>query len=175
MIDGKDAYEQIYVNPEHVQHTAITAPDGNMICHVIQQRDCNAPAMYQALMNHIFSLYLSQFMDVYLDDVIIYIDTLDDHVKHVKLVIDVLTHEKLYLSENKLHSLCLKLQILGRIVSDKGIWMDPYKLYFTLPRIIHMESMEGGWIPEIPDGIHGMGDGFHELGDGLHTFFKWIP
>lgn len=93
MMDGKDAYEQIRIDPAHVQHTAVTTPDGNMICHVIQQGDCNAPATYQASMNHIFSPYLGQFMDVYLDDVIIYSDTLEDHIKHVKLVIDVLTRE----------------------------------------------------------------------------------
>ena len=128
MMDGKDAYEQIHVDPAHVQCTAVTTPDGNMICHVTQQGDCNAPAMYQALMNHIFSPYLGKLMDVYLDNVIIYSDALEDHIKHVKLVIDVLTREKLYLSEKKLHFLCLELQILGRIVSDEGIWMDPYKV-----------------------------------------------
>jgi len=128
MMDGKDAYEQIRVDPAHVQRTAVTTPDGSMICHVIQQGDCNAPATYQALMNHIFSPYLGQFMDVYLDDVIIYSATLEDHIKHVRLVIDVLTCEKLYLSEKKLHFLCSELQILRRIVSDDGICMDPYKV-----------------------------------------------
>ena len=128
MMDGKDAYEQIRIEPAHVQRTAVTTPDGNMICHVIQQGDCNAPATYQALMNQIFSPYLGRFMDVYLDDIIIYSDTLEDHVKHVKTVIDVLTREKLYLSEKKLHFLCSELQILGRIVTDEGIRMDPYKV-----------------------------------------------
>ena len=72
MMDGKDAYEQIHVDPAHVQRTAMTIPDGNMICHVIQKGDCNAPATYQALMNHIFLPYLGQFMDVYLDDVYLF-------------------------------------------------------------------------------------------------------
>ena len=58
----------------------------------------------------------------------IYSDTLEDHIKHVKLVIDVLTCEKLYLSEKKHHFLCPELQILGRIISDEGIRMDPYKV-----------------------------------------------
>jgi len=128
MMDGKNAYEQIRIEPAHVQCTAVTTPDGNMICHVIQQGDCNAPATYQALMNQIFSSYLGRFMDVYLDDIIIYSDTLKDHIKHVKTVIDVLTREKLYLSEKKLHFLCSELQILGRIVTDEGIRMDPYKV-----------------------------------------------
>ena len=103
MMDGKDAYEQIRIEPAHVQRTAVTTPDGNMICHVIQQGNCNVPATYQALMNQIFLPYLGRFMDVYLDDVIIYSDSLEDHIKHVKTVIDVLTHEKLYLSTSVTH------------------------------------------------------------------------
>ncbi|KAJ2921646.1 hypothetical protein H1R20_g15446, partial [Candolleomyces eurysporus] len=54
-LDMKAAYEQIRVVPEHVHRTTMTTPDGNMVSHVIQQGDCNAPATYQALMNHIFS------------------------------------------------------------------------------------------------------------------------
>jgi hypothetical protein len=128
MMDGKDAYEQIRIEPAHVDRTAVTTPDGNMICHVIQQGDCNAPATYQALMNHIFSPYIGKFMDVYLDDIIVYSNTIKEHVKHVKTIIDVLIREKLYLSAKKLHFLCSELQILGRIVTDEGIRMDPYKV-----------------------------------------------
>jgi hypothetical protein len=38
-----------------------------MISRVVQQGDCNAPATYQALMNHLFSAYVGRFMDIYLD------------------------------------------------------------------------------------------------------------
>jgi hypothetical protein len=53
LMDGKDAYEQIRVDSDHVDRTAVTTPDGNMVSLVIQIGDCNAPATYQALMNHI--------------------------------------------------------------------------------------------------------------------------
>ena len=113
MMDSKDAYEQIRIAPEHVHRTATTTPDGNMICHVIQQGDCNAPATYQALMNQLFSPYIGQFMDVYLDDIIIYSNSINEHVEHVKTVIDILTREKLYLSKKKLYFLCSEMKILG--------------------------------------------------------------
>ena len=128
MIDGKDAYEQIRIAPEHVHRTATTTPDSNMISHVIQQGDCNAPTTYQALMNQLFSPYIGQFMDVYLDDIIIYSDSIKDHVEHVNIVIDILTREKLYLSKKKLYFLCPEMKILGCVVSDNGIRMDPYKV-----------------------------------------------
>ncbi|KAJ3482856.1 hypothetical protein NLI96_g6704 [Meripilus lineatus] len=128
LMDGKDAYEQIRVEPEDVERTAMTTPDGNMVSLVMQQGDCNAVATYQSLMNHIFAPFLGVFMDVYLDDIVIYSDSLEDHIKHVKIIIDVLKKEKLYLSATKLHFLEKEMKVLGRIVDDKGIRMDPDKV-----------------------------------------------
>ena len=60
-------------------------PDGNMVSLVAQQGDCNMPATYQALMNFLFSSYIGRFMDIYLDDIVIYSNTLQEHVEHVKI------------------------------------------------------------------------------------------
>jgi hypothetical protein len=95
--------------------------------------DCNAPATYQALMNHIFSPYIGRFLDVYLDDIIIYSDSFEEHIKHVKIAIDVLRREQLYLSLKKLHFLEDELRLLGRIVGKDGIRMDPTKVDQLLP------------------------------------------
>jgi hypothetical protein len=128
MLDMKNAYEQIRIIPEHVPRTAVTTPDGNMVSHGVQQGDCNAPAIHQALMNHLFSAYLGRFMDIYLDDIVIYSDDLKEHVRHVKLVMDILFQEKLYLSKSKLHFIQPVLKLLGRILDDQGIRMDPDKV-----------------------------------------------
>lgn len=127
-VDGQDAYEQIRIIPEHVHRSAVTTPDGNMESLVIQIGDCNAPATFQSLMNYLFSAYIGVFMDVYLDDIVIYSNTLEDHIKHVKIVIDILSREKLYLSQKKLQFLCKELKLLGRIIDDQGIRMDPLKV-----------------------------------------------
>lgn len=128
IIDGQDAYEQICVVPEHINRTTVTTPDGNMVSTVLQQGDCNAPATYQALMNHLFGEFIGRWMDVYLDDIIIYSDSLAEHMDHVKTVLRILEREKLYLSEGKLQFLCKELKILGRVVNDEGIRMDPAKV-----------------------------------------------
>lgn len=83
-------------------------------------------------MNHIFGPYVGRFMDVYLDDIVVYSDTLEDHIKHVKLVIDVLDCEKLYLSATKLHFLTTEVKVLRRIVDSHGICMDPDKVNSVL-------------------------------------------
>ena len=127
-LDLKDAYEQIRIVPEHVGRSVVTTPDGNMISRVIQQGDCNAPAMYQALMNFLFSAYLGRFMDVYLDNIVIYSETLEEHVKHVKLVLEILRREKLYLSRSKLRFIAPELKLLGRVIDNEGIRMDAEKV-----------------------------------------------
>ncbi|CAA7263787.1 unnamed protein product [Cyclocybe aegerita] len=128
ILDLKDAYEQVRIDPSDVWKTAFSTPNGNMVSNVLQMGDCNAPVTYQALMNHIFSPYIGKFMDVYLDDIIIYSDSLAEHVEHVKIILGVLEREKFYLSEGKLDFLCSKVKILGRIVDDEGIQMDPHKV-----------------------------------------------
>ena len=128
VLDLTAAYEQIRIIPEHVERSAMTTPDGNMVSQVLQMGDCNAPATYQSLMNHIFSPYLSRFLDVYLDDVIVYSDNLEDHVKHCKLAMDVLRKEKLYLNKKKLRFLPAELQLLGRVIDNEGIRMDAEKV-----------------------------------------------
>jgi hypothetical protein len=103
-------------------------PDGTMVSLVMQIGDCNASATYQLLMNHIFSDYISMFMDVYLDDIVIYSDTPEDHVKHVKLVMDQLRENKFFLSSHKLQFFKDKLHILGHVIDAEGIQMDPVKV-----------------------------------------------
>ena len=79
-------------------------------------------------MNDLFAPYLGCFVDIYLDDVIVYSDNLEDHVKHIRLVIDILWREKFFLTEWKLNFLCGEVKILGRVVDDDGIRMDPDKV-----------------------------------------------
>ena len=128
LMDQAAAYEQVRIEPEHVSRSAVTTPDGNMVSNVIQIGDCNGPATFQALMNHIFSPYLGVFMDAYLDDIVVYSDTLEDHIRHVKLVLDILKREKFYLNPDKLFFLAPELKLLGHIISRDGIKMDPAKV-----------------------------------------------
>lgn len=128
MLDCKDAYEQIRICPQDVCRSTFSTPNGNMVSNVIQQGDCNTPATYQALMNHIFSSGIGVFMDVYLDDIIVYSRMLKEHVHYVKKVLSILKHKKIYLSESKLFFLCDKIQILGRKIVGSGIQMDPHKV-----------------------------------------------
>ena len=113
VLDLTAAYEQIRIIPEHVERSAVTMPDGNMVSLVLQMGNFNGPATYPSLMNHIFSPYIGRFLDVYLDDVIIYSSMLEDHIAHCKLAMDVLKKEKLYLASGKAKFLSDELKLLG--------------------------------------------------------------
>lgn len=72
------------------------------------------------------------FINVYLDDIIIYSDTLEQHVEHVKTIVDILKWEQLYLNADKLKFLYSELKILSCIIDDDGIHMDPDKVNSVL-------------------------------------------
>jgi len=82
--------EQIHVDPKHVPHTLFTTPDGTMVSEVMQQGDCNGGATYQALMNYIFAPFIGVFMEVYLNDIVVFSDTMPDHIWHVRFILDTL-------------------------------------------------------------------------------------
>jgi hypothetical protein len=63
LMNKKDTYKQIKIEPKHIDRNAVTIPNGNMVSLVIQIGDCNMPATYQTLMNHIFSGYIRKHMD----------------------------------------------------------------------------------------------------------------
>lgn len=124
VLDGKDAYEQIRVAPEDVPRTLFHTPHSTMVSLVMQQGDCNAGATYQSTMNHIFAAYIGIFMYVYLDDIIIFSDSVEDHVVAIKKVFAVLKREKFFLSPKKMQFFAAELHLLGHVITDKGIGMD---------------------------------------------------
>ncbi len=149
LFDLQMAYEQICVITEHLDQTAVTTPDGNMMSLIMQQGDCNAPATCQALMNHLFLPYIGVFMDVYLDDIIMYSNTIEEHAKHCEIIFDILQEQQLYLSEKKCQVLEKELHILGHIVDDDGIKMDPSKVDMVLnwKILTNLHMMTGATVP----------------------------
>lgn len=95
---------------------------------VLQIGDCNGGATSQAIMTELFAPYIGKWLDIYLDDLIIYSDTAKEHLEHLKIIIDVLRREQFLLSEHKLQLFTKELKTLGHIIDDKGIRMDPHKV-----------------------------------------------
>jgi hypothetical protein len=95
-LDLTSGYHQILIFEEHRPKTAFRTPFGHFQFKVLIEGLTNAPATFQTAMNSIFYPYLRKFFVVYLDNIIIYSRTEEEHKAHVCLVLDVLKREKFY-------------------------------------------------------------------------------
>jgi hypothetical protein len=85
----------------------------------------NAPATFQSLMNEIFQNYLRRFILVFFDDILIYINTLVDHLSHLETVFKLLKINELYAKASKCVFCSNQVKYLGHIISSAGVATDP--------------------------------------------------
>lgn len=127
-IDMSDAYEQIRVEDDDVWKTAFATTMGTFVSLVMQQGDCNAPATFQRLMTHVFRDFIGDFVHVYLDDIFVFSDSIEDHQRHLQLVFERLRKEELYLSTSKCDIYSNRVECLGHIIDDRGLHADADKM-----------------------------------------------
>ena len=84
----------------------------------------NALAMFYNLMNDVLYEFLDRFVVVYLDDIVVYSEKLDEHENHLRLVFDKLRQHELYVKKEKCEFFCLEIMFLGHWVSQGRFrWM----------------------------------------------------
>jgi hypothetical protein len=123
-----DAYEKISVEPSDIRKTAFSTTYGTFVNHTMQQGYCNMPATFQRLMTIIFRDFIGKFIHVYLDDIFVFSNSIEDHEKHLRLVFDKLRKAQLYLEESKLDLYSKQMDCLSHIIDDRGIHADSDKM-----------------------------------------------
>lgn len=89
----------------------------------------NSPATFQAMMNEIFRELISEgVVVVYLDDILIFTETMEEHIKIVRRVLQILKDNNLYLKPEKCHFHRTELDYLGYKISHDTVAMDPIKV-----------------------------------------------
>ncbi|GJX82724.1 putative reverse transcriptase domain-containing protein [Tanacetum coccineum] len=88
----------------------------------------NAPMVFMDLMNRVCKPYLDKFIIVFIDDILIYSKSKEDHEVHLKLVLELLKKEKLYAKFSKCEFWLQEVHFLGHVVNDDDIHMDPSKI-----------------------------------------------
>jgi Reverse transcriptase (RNA-dependent DNA polymerase) len=88
----------------------------------------NAPSMFQALMNDVFRGFLDDFVMVYLDDIIIYSKSEEEHLQHVETVLQKLKSHDLSRKLSKCHFNETEVEFLGHLVNAEGIKMQKSKV-----------------------------------------------
>jgi hypothetical protein len=127
-IDLQAGYHQIRVKQGDISKTAFRTKYGHFEWTVMPFGLTNAPATFQTLMNSVLRPYLDKFVIVYLDDVLIYSRTLQEHLQHLRMVLTLLRKHKLYAKLSKCDFCQPQLPFLGHIITSNGIMMDPAKL-----------------------------------------------
>jgi hypothetical protein len=89
---------------------------------------CNAPGSFQHLINDIFRDCLDDFLVAYIDDLLIFSETLEEHKRHIRLVLKRLKEAGLYLKPQKCQFHKSEISFLGYLISVKGLRMDPKKV-----------------------------------------------
>nr|GFA01480.1 retrotransposon protein, putative, Ty3-gypsy subclass [Tanacetum cinerariifolium] len=88
----------------------------------------NAPAVFMDLMNRVFHEYLDKFVILFIDDILVYSKTREEHEDHLRIMLEILRQKKLYAKFSKCDFWLGQVAFLGHIVSADGITMDPAKV-----------------------------------------------
>src|SRR6195952_3899516 len=124
-IDLSDAYFQTRVEPKDVDKKGFKSPFGCFISKVLLQGDMNAPGTFMRIMSDLFPDYLGRFLWVYIDDILIYSDTEEDHLKHISMVCDKLKEARFYASRKKSEIFAKSMDVLGHIIDEEGLKASP--------------------------------------------------
>jgi hypothetical protein len=88
----------------------------------------NAPAYFMYLMNKVFMKYLDKFVVVFIDDILIFSKSKEEHDEHLRFVLQKLRENQLYDKLGKCEFWLKEVSFLGHIISEGGISMDPSKV-----------------------------------------------
>ncbi|GJW86367.1 putative reverse transcriptase domain-containing protein [Tanacetum coccineum] len=88
----------------------------------------NAPAVFMDLMDYVCKPYLDKFVIVFIDDILIYSKSKEDHEVHLNLVPELLKKEKLFAKFSKCEFWLQEVHFLGHVVNNNGIHVDPSKI-----------------------------------------------
>jgi hypothetical protein len=88
----------------------------------------NAPSSFMRLMKHVLRSFLGKFVLVYFDDILIFSKAIEEHLDHIRHVLDVLRKKKLYANIEKCTFCANQIIFLGFVVSGQGIQVDESKV-----------------------------------------------
>ena len=101
----------------------------------------NAPATFQSYINAALHLFLDKFAIAYIDDILIYSNSLEEHHKHVRMILKTLLEHGLYASLDKCQFSVQEVDFLGYVISPNGVAMEKSRVdsiqEWPTPKSVH--------------------------------------
>jgi len=127
-IDLRSGYHQLKIRAEDISKTAFQTRYGHYEFLVMPFGLTNAPAAFMDLMNRVFRPYLDKFVVVFIDDILVYYKSHEEHKQHLRLVLETLRREQLFGKLRKCEFWLDSFSFLGHVVNKDGISVDPKKV-----------------------------------------------
>ncbi|KAJ0623757.1 putative nucleotidyltransferase, Ribonuclease H [Helianthus annuus] len=127
-IDLRSGYHQLRIQEESIPKTAFRTRYGHYEFLVMAFGLTNAPAVFMDLINRVCKPYLDKFVIVFIDDILIYSKTKEEHEQHLRDILELLKKEKLYAKFSKCEFWLREVQFLGHVVNGNVIHVDPTKI-----------------------------------------------
>ncbi|CAA7014729.1 unnamed protein product [Microthlaspi erraticum] len=119
---------EIPIDEADVRKTAFRTRYGHFEFVVMPFGLTNAPAAFMRLMNDVFREYLDVFVIIFIDDILVYSRSQEEHATHLRLVLEKLREQKLFAKLSKCSFWQREMGFLGHIVSAEGVSVDPAKI-----------------------------------------------
>ncbi|GJZ08684.1 putative reverse transcriptase domain-containing protein [Tanacetum coccineum] len=127
-IDLRSGYHQLKFRDKDIPKTAFRTRYGHYEFQVMPFGLTNAPAVFMDLINQVCRPYLDKFVIVFIDDILIYSKTKEEHDAHLRLILELLKKEELYAKFSKCDFWLSKVQFLRHVIDSEGIHVDPAKI-----------------------------------------------
>jgi hypothetical protein len=140
-IDLRSSYHQIKIRNEDIPKTAFSTRYGLYVYLIMSFGLTNAPTHFIYLMNSVFMSKLDKFVVVFIDDILVYSKSTEDHEEHLWVVLQRLRDHQLYAKFSKCEFWISEVPFLGHVISSEGIIVDPSKVCDVLdwepPKSVH--------------------------------------
>jgi hypothetical protein len=127
-VNLRSGYHQLNIRESDIPKTAFVTRYGQYEFTVMSFGLTNAPAYFMNLMNKVFMEELDKFAVVFIDDILVYSKSVEEHEQHLRVVLGKLRAHKMYAKFSKCEFWLEKISFLGHILTAEGVAVDPGKV-----------------------------------------------
>jgi hypothetical protein len=127
-IDLRSGYHQLKIWESDIPKTTFRTRYGLYEYTMMSFGLTNAPAYFMYVMNKVFLEYLDKFVVVFIDDILIFSKTMEEHEEYLRLVLEKLRSNQMYGKFSKCEFWLTEVALLGYVISAGGVSVDPGKV-----------------------------------------------